>query len=240
MKKKLSIVIPIFNEEKNITILLKKIISIINKKFIYEIIVMDDSSTDNSQKNIEKIQKRKINIYCITRKNKIRDLSQSCADGFKKCKYPYILVMDGDLQHNPSYIPALFKTITDTSSDIVIGARNFNQKNINLSLGVIRVFFSKFLIIMINFFLEKKTSDPMSGFFVFKKSLYINNKKKLFLKGYKILADLLYSTKKKIKSKDIVIKFNNRKEGSSKMNFKILIFLLIFIIEKWVKKYEKY
>ena len=108
--------------------------------------------------------------------------------------------MDGDLQHNPSYIPTMFKTIIDTSSDIVIGARNFNQKNINLSLGKIRVFFSKFLILIINFFLEKKTSDPMSGFFVFKKNLYTNNKKKLFLKGYKILADLLYSSQKKIKS----------------------------------------
>jgi dolichol-phosphate mannosyltransferase len=144
--------------------------------------------------------------------------------------------MDGDLQHNPSYIPTMFKTIIDTSSDIVIGARNFNQKNINLSLGKIRVFFSKFLILIINFFLEKKTSDPMSGFFVFKKNLYTNNKKKLFLKGYKILADLLYSSQKKIKSKDIAIIFNNRKEGSSKINFKILIFLIIFIIKKWIKK----
>jgi dolichol-phosphate mannosyltransferase len=236
MKKKLSIIIPIFNEEKNIIFLLNKIISIINKKFIYEIIVVDDSSTDNSKKNIEKIKKKKNNVNCITRKNKIRDLSQSCADGFEKCKYSYILVMDGDLQHNPSYIPTMFKTIIDTSSDIVIGARNFNQKNINLSLGKIRVFFSKFLILIINFFLGKKTSDPMSGFFVFKKNLYTNNKKKLFLKGYKILADLLYSSQKKIKSKDIAIIFNNRKEGSSKINFKILIFLIIFIIKKWIKK----
>lgn len=232
----LSIVIPIFNEEKNITILLKKIISIINKKFVYEIIVMDDLSTDNSKKNIKRIQKKNNNIKCITRKNKIRDLSQSCADGFKKCNYPYILVMDGDLQHNPSYIPILFKTIIDTSSDIVIGVRNFNKKNINLSLGKIRIFFSKFLIIIINFFLGKKTLDPMSGFFIFKKNLYKDNKKKLFLKGYKILADLLYSSEKNIKSKDVVIIFKKRKAGSTKINIKILIFLIIFIIKKWIKK----
>jgi hypothetical protein len=66
--------------------------------------------------------------------------------------------------------------------------------------------------------------------------LYTNNKKKLFLKGYKILADLLYSSTKKLKSKDIAIIFNNRKEGLSKMNFKILIFLIIFIIKKWIEK----
>ena len=59
MYKKLSIVIPIFNEEKNITILLKKIISIIKKKFIYEIIIVDDSSIDKSRIEIEKIQKEK-------------------------------------------------------------------------------------------------------------------------------------------------------------------------------------
>ena len=63
MYKKLSIVIPIFNEEKNITILLKKIISIIKKKFIYEIIIVDDSSIDKSRIEIEKIQKEKKNFY---------------------------------------------------------------------------------------------------------------------------------------------------------------------------------
>ena len=236
MYKKLSIVIPICNEEKNITILLKKIISIIKKKFIYEIIIVDDSSIDKSRIEIEKIQKEKKNVYYISRKNKIRDLSRSCADGFEKSQYTYILVMDGDLQHDPFYIPILFKAIMVSSCDIVIGVRDFNQKNICLTLGKIRFFSSKFLIIIINFLLGKKTIDPMSGFFVFKKKLYTNNKKKLFLKGYKILADLLYSSRKNLKIKDIIIRFNNRKKGSSKMNLKILILLLIFIYKKFIQK----
>ena len=75
----------------------------------------------------------------------------------------------------------------------------------------------------------------MSGFFVFKKKIYTDNKKKLLKKGYKILLDLIYSSKKKIKICDVLIDFNSRGEGFSKMDYKI-IYLLInnttFIISK--------
>ena len=62
----------------------------------------------------------------------------------------------------------------------------------------------------------------MSGFFIFKKEVYFKNKKFLFNKGYKILLDLIYSSKEKIKISDVDINFRSRSEGSSKMNFKII------------------
>ena len=98
-----SIIIPILNEEKNIVKLVKKI-KLFLKKYKYEIIFVDYNSNDKSHcilKNLKKINK---NItYYVRKKNK--DLSQSCIFGFKKSKYKNILVMDGDLQHNPKYLP---------------------------------------------------------------------------------------------------------------------------------------
>ena len=90
---------------------------------------------------------------------------------------------------------------------------------------------------MINFLLGNKTKDPMSGFFIFKKEIYIKNKKRLFSSGYKILSDLIYSSKNDLKIKDVNIRFDRRISGKSKMNLSILIILIYFIFSRFVKKY---
>ena len=92
------------------------------------------------------------------------------------------------------------------------------------------------LIIVINFLLGVKTSDPMSGFFIFKRSIYLQNKKNLYANGYKILSDLLYSSKTKLKIGDVAIIFKKRNKGKSKMNLFILLKLIKFILIKFLKK----
>ena len=62
----------------------------------------------------------------------------------------------------------------------------------------------------------------MSGFFLFKKKIYFKNKKYFFGKGYKILADILFNSKSKIKVNDYIIVFDRRFKDVSKMNFKTL------------------
>ena len=75
----------------------------------------------------------------------------------------------------------------------------------------------------------------MSGFFIFRKKIYLENKHKLYKKGYKILFDLITS-KKNLNISDINIKFLRRNEGQSKMSFKIVIILVFQIIYKLIKK----
>ena len=89
------------------------------------------------------------------------------------------------------------------------------------------------MIVIVNFLLGFRTSDPMSGFFIFKKKVYLKNKKFLFNNGYKILLDLIYSSKEKIKISDVDINFRSRSEGSSKINFKIIYFLGLIIFQKF-------
>ena len=89
------------------------------------------------------------------------------------------------------------------------------------------------LIFIVNILLGFKTNDPMSGFFIFKKKNYIQNKKKLFNKGYKILLDLIYSSKNPSVS-DVYINFQSREKGYSKMDFKIIYLLILVILQKFV------
>ena len=72
----------------------------------------------------------------------------------------------------------------------------------------------------------------MSGFFLFKKKIFLSSQHKFYKKGYKILADIIYLNKNNVLVNDIKINFKKRKHGKSKINFKVLIYLIIFIVKK--------
>lgn len=236
----LSIVIPILNEEKNISILVKKLNIVLKKNNFKkkEIIFVDDNSQDNTSKIIKELQTKDKNLKLIVRKAKYPDLSKSCSLGFRKAKYKNILVMDGDLQHPPEYIKFLAKKFSKNEADVVVGSRNLLVKK-GPGLSLLRYLSSISIIYIINFFLENKTSDPLSGFFIFKKKIYTDNFNNLYLRGYKILADLIYSSKNSLKIVDQNIFFDSRKSGKSKMSITVLIQLIIFIIRSFLFKWKK-
>ena len=140
--------------------------------------------------------------------------------------------MDGDFQHHPKYILNLVKNFNKTNSDIVVGTRDLTSTK-KTKLSIFRLGSSFIVTTFLNIALGKKTSDPLTGFFLFKKEIYKKNKKQLFAKGYKILADLIYSSKEKLNIVDVGINFGNRARGESKMSFKILIILISFIAQKF-------
>lgn len=238
-KKNVSIVIPILNEGKNIIRLVKQINYIQNKiNFIkFELIFIDDNSIDNTHILLRKIVKNKNFIRYYIRRNLKPDLSKSCTLGFEKARYENILVMDGDLQHPPKYIKNITEKYFKNNADIVIGSRNLIKKK-NTGLSIFRYISSILIIYVINFFLENKTSDPLSGFFIFKKKIYKKNKYFLFNSGYKILADLIFSSRQKLNIMDQDIFFETRKFGKSKMNLTVLFQLLIFIFRSFVLKWQ--
>ena len=142
--------------------------------------------------------------------------------------------MDGDLQHNPKYIKNMIKLIDKEGVDVVVGARKLRGGK-NKGLSEIRRFASVVLIYFFKIF-NIKTNDPMSGFFLFKKKIFIKNKKFLFGKGFKILADILINSKKNLNVKDISINFDRRYESKSKMNYKLLLIIIYFYFRSIFKK----
>ena len=228
---KFTIVIPVYNEAKNLGILIPKIYNELkNKKF--ELIIVDDNSNDGTSKVLKKFKKK--NFKHIVRK-KERDLSKSCIEGFKKASSKNIIVMDGDLQHKPSDIKKFLNIFFKNKPDFVVGTRDlFKNKKHNLSF--LRLFASRILILIVNSLLGNKTSDPMSGFFMFKKSVFKKSQKKLIKRGYKILLDLLYINNQRVRVIDVSINFDSRTKGKSKMNLKILYYLISMISKKFFSR----
>ena len=230
----LSIVIPVYKEKNN----LKRLIQRIHKSFKekdYEIIIIDDSSNDGTYEILKILKKKFKKLKFFIRKKKPRDLSKSCVFGFSKAKFKNILVMDGDLQHRPEEINKLYKNFIKLKCDFVVGSRNLLKKK-NKGLSFTRFVTSVILIVLVNFLLGFKTKDPMSGFFIFKKKIFIQNKKKLFNNGYKILLDLIYSSKFN-SIFDVNINFKSREKGFSKMDIKIISLLIFIILQKFTRKF---
>ncbi len=228
---KFTIVIPVYNEAKNLAILIPKIYREL-KNIKFELIIIDDNSKDGTYEILKKF-KRKNFRYIIRKKE--RDLSRSCIDGFKKARTKNIIVMDGDLQHKPSDIKKILHTFFENNPDFVVGTRNL-FKNKKHNLNFFRLYASRILILIVNFLLGVKTSDPMSGFFMFKKEVFTKSQKKLIKKGYKILLDLIYIKNQKVKVIDVDINFDSRIKGKSKMSLKILFNLVSMILKKFISK----
>jgi dolichol-phosphate mannosyltransferase len=223
--KGFSIVLPVLNEEKNI----KKLIFLLKKylkNFKYEMIFVDDNSTDKTKNIINNYISTNIKYYLRISN---RDLTLSCFLGILKSKYENIIIMDSDLQHHPKYLPQIINLYFKKKLDFVVAVRNFNE---DVGISAIRRFASVFLSYIFNRFLGYRVSDPMSGFFMFRKSIYYRSRKFLFGKGWKILADLIYNKKKYLIS-ELRIKFLRRLKNKSKMNLKVLINIIKLFLFKY-------
>ena len=117
----ISVVIPLLNEEESLTELYDWIADIMQSNhFSYEIIFIDDGSTDDSWNIIKKLSKRDSNVKGIQFLKNFGK-SQALHAGFDKVKGDVVITMDADLQDNPEEIPELYNMISKQGLDLVSG-----------------------------------------------------------------------------------------------------------------------
>lgn len=117
----ISVVIPLLNEEESLSELHSWIVQVMNKhNYSYEIIFIDDGSTDNSWHVIETLTTQNPNVRAI-RFLKNFGKSQALHAGFAKAKGDVVITMDADLQDNPEEIPELYDLILNERYDLVSG-----------------------------------------------------------------------------------------------------------------------
>ncbi|NJB82594.1 glycosyltransferase family 2 protein [Wenyingzhuangia aestuarii] len=121
----LSIVVPVYNEEGNVTLLTDNIDKGL-EGYNYEIIYIDDCSTDNTRKEVKELNHPKV-ILVELRKN--YGQSSAIAAGIDIAKGEYIITMDGDLQNDPSDLPAMLDKLIDEDLDMITGIRQKRKDN---------------------------------------------------------------------------------------------------------------
>lgn len=121
----LSIVVAVYNEEANIRPLYERISKAL-KSFEYEIIFVDDGSSDGTLKELLSIEDDRVRVIELS-----RNFGQSSAlfAGFDEAKGEYIITMDGDLQNDPEDIPQMVAELEKGDYDLVTGIRQNRQDN---------------------------------------------------------------------------------------------------------------
>jgi glycosyltransferase involved in cell wall biosynthesis len=130
----ISVVIPLFDEEKSLKELTDWIVRVMkSNNFSYEIILVDDGSNDNSWKEIEKITANNSNIKGIKFR---RNYGKSAAlnKGFEYSHGDVVITMDADLQDSPDEIPELYEMIKEQDYDLVSGWKKKRYDSINKTI----------------------------------------------------------------------------------------------------------
>lgn len=115
----LSVVVPLYNEEDNVVLLTEKIHESL-KGYYYQIVYVDDFSTDQTRKVVKDMEDPKVHLILL-KKNYGQSLA--LAAGLDYAEGEYIITMDGDLQNDPADIPMMLPYVLDGSYDVVTGIR---------------------------------------------------------------------------------------------------------------------
>ncbi|CAE6496672.1 glycosyltransferase [Candidatus Nitrosotenuis uzonensis] len=216
----ISIIVPTYNESKNILQVLKSIEENLPKNATAQTIVVDDNSPDGTGKIVEeylqsvkKLANHTIDI--IHRKTK-EGLSSAILKGIQYATGNTIVVMDSDLSHPPNLLPKMLDALKHTKYDIVIASRYVKGGSID-GWTLKRKIMSKTATFIAKHGLGVSAKDPMSGFFAFRRQVIQGLKFDAI--GYKMLLEILVK-KKNAKILEIPYTFTNRKFGSSKLDFR--------------------
>ena len=126
--KKLSIVIPVFNEEKYILRTIETVLSADSAGLQKEIIIVDDGSTDGSKKVIQSLTSRKEDSIVFIDKKRNEGKGAAIRAGFLQTTGDIVLVQDADMEYSPDDYPRLLEPFLKRQADVVYGSRFISDR----------------------------------------------------------------------------------------------------------------
>ncbi|MFZ1250449.1 MAG: glycosyltransferase family 2 protein [Candidatus Microsaccharimonas sp.] len=211
LSKGITVLIPVLNEAENVDALMARLYSSLNTMNVpYEILFVDDKSTDNTAKLIKKYAKKDDRINLHVKKGE-KGKANSIIEGSSLAQYNTVCMIDADLQYPPESIPAMYKQLVATSSDVVIT----NRKNNETSL--LRKVFSAGFNLIFTKLLFGIDYDTQSGLKIFKTDIMKN----ISLEASRWSFDLEFIVKSLLAGyiiSDFDIDFAKRNAGEAKLN----------------------
>ena len=206
----ISVIIPVFNEELTIGNVIERVKVVLEKiGFKYEIIVVDDFTTDRS---LELSCRLRVKVYSH---KKHMGKGYALRAGFAKAKGDIITTIDSDGSHRPEELPSLLTPIIQDKADLVIGSRYLSQKPAAAKkLNAIGV---RLFNLLIEVFTGAEVSDSQSGYRVMKSEVLRNMS--LRSGEYEIESEMLVkSARQGFRVKEVPISFEQRTYGRSRLD----------------------
>ena len=212
----LTVVAPAFNEADNLAELVRRLAAAL-QGVRWQLIVVDDDSPDGTADTAKGLAQSDPRITCI-RRVKRRGLAGAVIEGALASAAPYVAVIDADLQHDETLLPAMLAELREDRADLVIGSRYVGEGSATEGLSVVRGAGSKLANRLARLALRADVADPVSGFFMVRRPIFDEVAPKLSVQGFKILFDLIASRTNPIRIVELPYSFRARYAGASKMD----------------------
>ena len=205
----LSLIIPAYNEEKRILPTLEKVYSYLSKQdYSFEIIIVDDGSTDETVKIVKNFIKNKRMVNVLTN-GENRGKGFTVKNGILSAKGNYIFFTDADLSTPIEELEKCIPHLTD-NFDIVIGSRSLPESNIEIRQPFYREKMGKIFNLLVKMFLLKGVIDTQCGFKGFKKDAVKNIFNRSVIDGFSFDVETIFLAQKyKFKIKEIPVRWRN-------------------------------
>jgi len=232
----LAVIIPTFNERANVAALVAKLDAALAGRS-WEAIFVDDNSPDGTADAARELARQDSRVRVIQRIGR-RGLSSACIEGMCATAAPVVAVIDGDLQHDETLLPAMLDALqVDAALDLVIGSR-FVEGGGTGEWDRDRVAKSELATRLSRMLLKADLSDPMSGFFMIRSGIVRQLVPTLSAIGFKILLDIMTASPRPLAFRELPYVFRTRELGESKLDHVVALEYLIAIYDrmfgKWV------
>lgn len=239
MKKKVLLIIPAYNEEKNILKTWETILDYNQKnKTNYEVIVINDGSTDKTEDIL--VEHEIPHVRLLTNLG----IGGAVQTGYKYAyqhHYDVAIQYDGDGQHDVRYIEKLLNELENEKADMVIGSRFIDKKESAFQSSAARRIGIQCISWVIKQKTGKKVFDTTSGFRAVNQKL-IQEFSKMYPTEYPEPISTVYALNKKYKIKEVAVSMNERRGGKSSIHTwkKVYYMINVLLTILLMKKGDKY
>jgi dolichol-phosphate mannosyltransferase len=227
----LAVIIPTFNERNNVIPMVNALETAL-AGIDFEIIFVDDDSPDGTAAAVRSLARSNLHIRVVQRINR-RGLASAAIEGMMVSSAPYLAVIDGDMQHDETALPAMIAKIKADALDIVIGTRNTSGGSMG-SFSAQRVKLSSLGRRISTLVAHTSVSDPMSGYFVVSRTYLEEVVHSLSMVGFKVLLDLLASSTRPVRFAEVGYTFRTRTAGESKLTPAVCLEYIELLLDKLI------
>ena len=198
----------------------------------WEIVFVDDDSTDGTIERVTEIAATRNNVRLIHRIGR-RGLSSACIEGMLASAAPYLAVMDADLQHDERLLPEMLSLLKTGQFDIIVGSRFAEGAGLG-GFPPERRLLTRAATYLGRALIKADLKDPMSGFFMLRREFFDDVVHNLSGIGFKILLDVFASASRPVRFRELPFEFGTRLHGRSKLDMLVSLEYLHLLVDKLV------
>ena len=225
----LSVIVPCYNERANVAPMVVALDAAL-KGIEWEVVFVDDDSPDGTTQQARALAATDRRVRCIRRVGR-RGLSSAVIEGALSSSADYVAVIDGDMQHDETKLPVMLKAVAE-GTDLAIGSRHVEGGDATGLSSPMRVKLSNAGIRVAQLLAKAPVHDPMSGFFLLRRTLFDQLAGRLTGQGFKILLDLMLASPRRLAIVEVPYKFRPRAAGESKLDALVLVQFAGLLIDK--------